>query len=120
LEEEMSKVIVTGGRDFNDREAVFTILDILNPDMVIHGGANGADYLAGEWAKIRRKICTIYYADWDKNGRAAGPIRNSDMLKANRDAKVVAFKGGTGTAHCKTTAMKLGMEVIDVPPREDG
>jgi hypothetical protein len=48
------KVLVFGGRDFDDRAAVYAKLDRLHADRpfraVIAGGAHGADTLAIEWA----------------------------------------------------------------------
>ena len=115
----MKKVIVTGGRYFNDREAVFIILDILDPDIVIEGGAPGADKLAHDWACLRGKKSHTYVADWDTHGKAAGPIRNNLMLSENRDARVIAFQGGAGTQNCIAQAIKLGMEVHEILPRID-
>ena len=40
-----------------------------------------------------------FKADWDKFGRAAGPIRNAQMLREGKPDLVVAFPGGRGTAN---------------------
>ena len=40
------KVAVVGGRDFNDYEKMKKILDEIGPDVIVSGGANGADKLA--------------------------------------------------------------------------
>ena len=45
------RLLVTGGRDYDNRDCVRDVLDALNPDSVIHGGATGADSLASEWAR---------------------------------------------------------------------
>lgn len=113
----MKEIIVTGGRDFTDQEAVFTILDILDPDLIIQGGAKGADLLAARWADSRGKEYKTYHADWDEHGKAAGHIRNRKMLVSHPDATVVAFQGGRGTANCVDQATKLKMTVHIIPPR---
>jgi hypothetical protein len=54
------KVLVCGGRDFDDRVAVYAELDRLHADLsfaaVIAGGARGADTLAVEWATNRKLV----------------------------------------------------------------
>ena len=96
------RVLITGGRDFADRQLLFETLDRLHAargfTLVIHGAAKGADSLADEWAKERGIEVQARPADWKKHGRAAGPIRNQEMLKENPQL-VVAFPGGKGTAN---------------------
>ena len=50
-------------------------------------------------------------ADWKRHGRAAGPIRNGEMLKDRPDL-VVAFPGGKGTANMVTQATNAGIEIV--------
>jgi hypothetical protein len=108
------RLLVCGGRDFNDRSAVFTILDRVHSKRpitcVIHGAARGADSLAGEWARSRGIQEWAFPADWAKHGRQAGPIRNEDMLRTNPDG-VLAFPGGAGTAHMVLIAKRAGVTV---------
>lgn len=109
------KVIVTGGRDYDERAFVYETLDKIHANvgitLLIQGGARGADRLALEWAKSRGIPFLTYEADWDTHGKAAGMIRNRQMLKENTDALVVAFPGGNGTIGCVKEAMRLGMKI---------
>lgn len=93
-------IIVCGGRHFNDEKFVFSSLNKVNRkygiSLLIHGGASGADLIAEKWAIENGIKFQSYPADWEKYGRAAGPIRNREMLKALPDG-VVAFEGGRGT-----------------------
>jgi hypothetical protein len=111
------RVLVTGGRDFCNRELLFETLDRLHAahsfTILIHGDANGADRLAGEWATSRGITVEAQPPDWKKHGRAAGPIRNQKMLAEN-PALVVAFPGGKGTADMVKKAKKAGLEVVMV------
>ena len=80
------KVIIAGGRDFNDYERLkFYCNYILQNKMpnieVISGGARGADSLGERWAKEYGYPLKIFKADWDKYGRAAGHIRNKEMAE---------------------------------------
>jgi hypothetical protein len=110
----MKQIIVTGGRDYSDRETLRAVLNFLNPDLVIQGGASGADRLAKIWAESNGKIFMTVEADWSKHGKAAGPMRNREMLRIYPDAVVVAFPGGSGTANCVKTALELNRTVLQV------
>lgn len=107
-------IIVTGGRDFLNKEVVEKTLSKLRPDAIAHGGAPGADFLANHWAWLNRVECYVFPAYWSKHGRAAGPLRNVKMLDTFPHALVVAFPGGHGTNNCKAEARKRGMQVIEV------
>jgi hypothetical protein len=48
---------------------------------IIEGSATGVDRRAGEYAKLHGYNLTEVNADWNKYGRAAGPIRNSKMVE---------------------------------------
>lgn len=115
----MTRVLVCGGRDFNDRELVFAELDRLNERSailcIIEGGARGADYLAAQWsAKRELSEHARFSADWALYGKAAGPIRNQRMLDEGKPDLVVAFPGGTGTADMVRRATAAGIEIIEV------
>jgi hypothetical protein len=87
---------------------------------VIHGGADGADRCADEWAIINWSTCDKYEADWSRYGPSAGPIRNSLMLSAGKPDLVLAFPGGRGTSDMTTKALRAGVKVVFwEPPREN-
>lgn len=94
--------LICGGREFAD-EAMFD--DVMRqlvgmfglPSKVVHGKATGADTLADRWAKRMAIDVVACAADWDKHGKAAGPIRNEDMLMDHKPKRVIAFPGGRGT-----------------------
>lgn len=114
------RVIVCGGRDFNDASLLGDTLDRLHGEkgkirLLITGMARGADDLAEQWALERGVVCHGYPADWKHYGRRAGPIRNALMLKHGRANLVVAFPGGPGTAHMVRIAKTAGVRVIEVP-----
>jgi hypothetical protein len=50
------------------------------------------DSLGAAWANANKVQCTFYYADWKNLGKAAGPIRNSEMA-ANADALILVWDG---------------------------
>jgi hypothetical protein len=113
------RILVCGGRDYFEKEKVFDelndIYDSVNHiECLIHGGAPGADSLAGEWARSIPVQEHIFKPDWGKHGMAAGPIRNSAMLAMNPDM-VVAFPGGSGTADMVKKAIAARVRTIRLP-----
>lgn len=112
------RVIICGGRSFDDYEMLERELDALHAQHrfshVIHGGARGADTFAEHWAQSRHLDVEKVPAQWKRYGnRQAGPIRNSEMLRKD-PALVIAFKGGPGTADMKRQARAAGVPVIDL------
>ena len=108
------KVLVCGGRDFNDLDLLCEELTDLWDDgveAIIHGGARGADSLAGEYARLFGIEEIVFPADWKQHGRSAGPIRNRQMLNEGKPDLVVAFPGGRGTANMIEQARAAGVEV---------
>ena len=94
------RVLVCGGRDYTDYRAfVFAMRDVEREHgpfkTIIHGGAKGADWCAHLYATSANPREEIAFpADWKAHGRAAGPIRNQQMLDEGKPDLVVAFPGG--------------------------
>lgn len=123
----MTRVLVTGGRNYVGRAALFATLDDLaqrrTVTCVIHGACKdkktgmlcGADKLAEDWAIAREVPYCGMPARWALEGKAAGPIRNDRMIKLWRPEIVVAAPGGDGTASCVGLARAAGIPVVEVP-----
>lgn len=109
------KVIVCGGRDFDNVSAVRHALTVAHAKrpitLLIEGGQTGADTLAREWAKAEGIPCETVHADWKRYGPAAGPIRNAAMLKDHAPDAVIAFPGGKGTADMVKIAKRAVVKV---------
>jgi hypothetical protein len=110
------RVLVCGGRDFKDWDLLSEELTYLlgEIDVIIHGGAKGADRLAGDFAFAAGITEEVYLAKWDEHGLAAGPIRNQRMLDDGKPDLVIAFPGGKGTADMVRRARAAGVEVREV------
>lgn len=117
---EMSgRILVCGGRDYADRDRLYGVLDDLLKasgyfDCVISGMARGADRLAAEWADARKVPLAPFPADWNKHGRAAGPIRNQQMLDDGKPTLVIAFPGGRGTADMVRRSKAADVRVMEL------
>jgi len=127
--EPLIRVLVTGGRDYTNRAAVARALSHLGahfifgvaPEQIVlvHGAATGADTLATEEAVKLGWRTEAHPADWDTHGNAAGPIRNKHMVSLGGHY-LVAFAGGSGTAHCRRLALAAHIPVIDVKESSHG
>lgn len=107
------RIVVTGGRHYTDGGLVFAVLALLRPTHVAQGGARGCDALVREWCHSQGVKCRTYPANWDAVGRAAGPIRNREMLATEAPDLVLAFPGAAGTADCKRQARAMGLIVLE-------
>ncbi|HWB02748.1 MAG TPA: DUF2493 domain-containing protein [Verrucomicrobiales bacterium] len=75
------KVIIAGPRDFHDYDTVARAVTDSGFEIteVVSGKAPGVDTLGERWAAEHGKAVKEFPADWQKYGRAAGPIRNAQM-----------------------------------------
>lgn len=102
-----------GGREFTDYAFMDQALSdfILKDDILVQGGARGADLLAAQWAQRNGVVYETFPAHWDELGAFAGHERNQRMLDAGA-VFVVAFPGGKGTANMVQIARTAGVMVI--------
>ena len=108
-------VLVCGDRNWSSLAAIRRRLRALPPDtVVIEGEARGADTLARVAAQELGFRVRKFPARWSEYGRAAGPIRNQQMLDAGPDL-VLAFHAdlahSKGTADMVRRATKAGLPV---------
>lgn len=112
------RVLVCGGRGFDDPYLFFDTLDEIKSrgelDSIISGGARGADALAERYAEVEGIPITVYPAEWEKYGKSAGYVRNKQMLDEGKPDLVIAFPGGKGTAMMVDIARKAGVEVKEI------
>ncbi len=108
-------VIVTGSRDWTNSKVIFDALDACHAttpiEVLVNGGARGADDISTEWAIHNKVECVIVPAEWDLYGKAAGMRRNRKMLDMYPKAHVLGFPLGRspGTRGCLAEAKKRGM-----------
>ena len=113
----MSTLAVTGGRDFDNEPALRAFLDhmwyVWRCDHVALGDCpTGADCMAHSWARGNSIPISKYDADWTAYKKAAGPIRNKQMLLAENPEYVIGFVGGSGTRNCIRTAVDVTSAVV--------
>lgn len=108
------KVIIAGGRDVKD---AFNLVSLATSHCgfeiteVVSGGAKGVDEAGERWAILNDLPVKRFPADWAKNGKSAGPIRNRQMADY-ADALVAVWDGKSpGTENMINTAEKLMLQV---------
>lgn len=108
------RVLVCGSRSWNDGPRIEEELNKLEDvELVIQGGAKGADQLAKFYAEKNGIAVCTYHANWDHWGKRAGAIRNADMLLYSRPDLVLAFRKGLskGTDNTIKRATDWGYKV---------
>ena len=110
-------ILVTGSRHWSNWDAVYNAIKNLKPPkdaILVHGGATGADRIAYACAGQLGIKSIAVRADWSKYGKAAGPIRNQEMIDTYRPDVCLAFpwEDSRGTWDCVQRAKKAGIKVI--------
>lgn len=115
---EAMTVLVCGGREFNNKELLYAALNKIHDERgitrIVHGGARGADSIGALWALFKGVYSAGYPAQWGIHGKAAGAIRNQEMLDVEKVDLVVACPGGNGTADMVRRAKKAGVTVMEL------
>ncbi len=122
--------IIAGSRDATYEQTMAVIESCPFKDAitaVISGKCKGADTNGEFWAVIRNVMVLNFPADWNKHGKAAGPIRNSEMAKEANAAIIVPRSDGTygngSLDMMKKMITKLGADqakvlIWPIPPDE--
>lgn len=145
----MKRILVCGGRAYGKidpkrpiehparmaerRKLRAVMADLLKEHgrfQLIHGGARGADALAGGWASEAEIPTNVFPADWTNTTRPgalvkkrrdgtqydalAGIVRNQKMLDEGKPSLVVAFPGGSGTKDMVDRAKAANVEVMEI------
>lgn len=100
------KTIIAGSRGLDCPNELASVLASLGWKIteVVSGGCRGIDQLGEAWARERGIPVKVFPADWDRHGRAAGPIRNQQMAEY-ADALVAFWDGRSrGTEHMMACA----------------
>lgn len=112
------RILITGSRDFDNFELMKYILNFFKEEKdvtLIHGDCRGADKIAGYIGKSLGFNIEAHPADWDKYGKKAGPIRNTEMVDSGADL-VLAFPIGNSyrTKDCIRKAEQRGIPIVEV------
>jgi hypothetical protein len=115
------KILVCGSRDWTARYYIAKTLEhckeVYGEFTLIHGNCRGVDKIAGDYSANTMEMVTVAVpAKWTEQGRRAGPIRNTRMLKQGRPDLVLAFHNdlanSKGTGDMVSQARAAGVPVV--------
>ncbi len=111
----MIKVIIAGGRNFDDYAKLCQVCDEFLKDQnkveIVSGAYKGADQLGERYAAERNHPIKQFPADWRRYGKSAGQKRNVEM--ANYADMLIAFwdAKSKGTKNMIDLAAQAGLKV---------
>lgn len=112
------RILICGSRDWSNWDKIRQYLRTLDKDtVIIEGDARGADKMSGYLAEKEFGFKVVKFpADWNKYDKAAGPIRNQQMITEGKPDKAVAFWDGEsrGTADMikRLESAKIPVDII--------
>ena len=84
----VKKIVIAGCRNYNNYDEAKEYIDLYISKIrqkhnlvFISGGCRGADMLGERYATENGFKIERYPADWDTNGKKAGPMRNKQMAE---------------------------------------
>ena len=112
------RILICGDRNYKDWLKVQDYLNTISrTTIIIHGGARGADSLAGNLATSLKMKIIKFPANWNKYGKAAGVLRNQQMLDEGHPDLVVYFhkdiENSKGTKDMVTRAIDNKIKTIN-------
>ena len=116
------KLAIVGGRDYADYENFKKIITDYcielgqQPTYIISGGAKGVDTMAETYAKENNIPTIIFKPDWNKHGKKAGILRNTDIIEAATHVLALPTSKSIGTYDSIKKAQNLNkiLKVIKV------
>ena len=112
------RLAIIGSRSWTNGHLAYVILDAvarnIPVELVVSGGAKGADSIGENWADDRGIPTRIFRPDWDQYGKRAGMMRNTDIIE-NADT-VVAFWDGSSRGTRNSLNKAIGKLRIVIEP----
>lgn len=108
--------MVTGSRDWDRPDIVTNKLMLYKnnrPTIIVGDCPTGVDKIVKQFCYMNDWPVVVYEADWNRHGRAAGPIRNRAMTLAEPDLCLAFPKGESrGTRNAIKTAKAAGILTV--------
>ena len=112
-------IAFSGCRNFTDYEFVESKLNIIlknNNFKILVGDSKGVDSLIIRYAREYNFEYAIFKANWDQNGKSAGPIRNREMIQ-QADGLIAFWNNyskGTKNAIEEATKKKIKIKIVNI------
>lgn len=107
------KIAIVGSRHYTNYKAFSRhVRALLDPDdEIVTGDARGVDEMTRRLAAEQGLPLTVFRADWDAYGRAAGPRRNAEIVAAADAVWAFPERGSRGTRITMAMAARRGIAV---------
>jgi hypothetical protein len=110
------KVIIAGSRTIVDYDLV--VIAVTNSGFeiteLVCGEARGVDTCGRQWAEKRQIPIKSFPANWDANGRRAGPMRNRQMAEY-AEALILIWDGKSfGSANMLKEAKYRSLKIYEL------
>ena len=109
----MNKIIIAGTRTFKDYQLLKNVVNhskFKNIDVILSGGARGADSLGERYALENNVRLDVHHALWEKYGKSAGYRRNEEMTQ-NATGAIIFWDGRSkGTEHMINLARTYNLD----------
>ncbi len=115
------RVLFSGTRKELNREQELTVKFYLNlfakdGSVIVGDCPTGVDKIVAEWCSDNNVEYVVYKANWDKYGKAAGPLRNKAMVASKPDMTIGFPLGESrGTWNCLLQASEKKLPVATIP-----
>jgi SLOG family YspA-like protein len=113
------KTIIAGGRFITDYSLLLAAIKEsgFHITQVVSGHCRGVDRMGEWWARDMNIDLEIMDADWDRQGRKAGPLRNQAMADYAEAAILIWDGKSRGTGDMYERALKNGLKIyVKTPP----
>lgn len=115
------RVLVTGSRHRTSNELTKRLESLYKEHgdnlFLVVGDADGIDKQVRDWADRRSVNIIVFWANWKKYGKRAGPIRNQAMVDHGTDLCLAyPLPSSRGTYDCikRAVAAKIRTEVYEI------
>lgn len=113
------RLLICGSRNWTDRNIIEASFDMFKEgsiEILINGGARGADSIAESIAISRNIPVKKYKAEWEKFGKSAGYERNKQMLTEGKPDLVIGFiiSNSKGTRNMLDLAENNGVPNLEI------
>ena len=126
MNDKLTVLAVSGSRWWSDSDILFETLDKFQEkfgcDILVTGNAKGADEFAVYWGRVRKIVVDSLRPEWMKYGKAAGPIRNTEII--SRATHLIAFpigskktSPGTWDTIGKAMRKKIPVQLVQQDPK---
>lgn len=121
------RILVSGSRGWTNRRLVYDTLRsymaqvLLQPGahrfIIVHGGARGADEMAGQFANKADVSEEVHFAKWSQHGKRAGFLRNQQMVARGAEVHISFWDGeSVGTKSTIDLSIAAGIPTWIVSP----